>query len=202
MADEDKKSNPEDPEAAAAEAAAAAQKEVDNALAVEAEKARKKSVKLFIIMAIANVSIITWLFYTMGYEVEEPPKDEIEYAQEEIEEEVEESDEIEALTDAIPIEPFLVNVIARHKGKARQGQKVLRVRFEVVPESESTANSLEKFMPKIRDSINALLSSQDYGDLAMSDGREAIRNLIKDQINEVIQPDRIKKVYFIEFVIN
>lgn len=161
-----------------------------------AQKSKKKYFRLFLLLTVFNVCFLSWLVYTMRFEVKEPKQDKIEITKK--------SDGIviTELDTVIPFEPFLVNVVARHNGKARHGQKVLRIRFEVVPETEATELVIEKNMPKLRDSVNLLLSSQDYANLAMSDGREALRNLIKENINEVIQPKRIKKVYFTEFVIN
>ena len=194
MADEDKQdtNNSE----AGAETPAATETEVP-AKESEADKQKKKYFRLFLLLTVFNVGFLSWLVYTMRFEVKKEKQEVIEVVEQDTT-----AIATDELDNVIPFEAFLVNVVARHKGKARHGQKVLRVRFEVVPESEASMLSLETNMPKLRDAINLLLSSQDYADLSMSKGREALRNLIKENINEVIQPNRIKKVYFTEFVIN
>lgn len=196
-------------EAGTDEEASSQESAVDNSAEAVA---RRKSIRLFILLLLVNLIPLVYLYNSLTFEAEEeaPTKSYTEEATgNQMSEEVREGEEpgdpkaYKRLAAPYPFEAFLVNVVARDRqGRPRLGQKVLRLRFEVLPTAESAVKAMEVGMPKLRDEINLLLSRQSYANLSASEGREALRRLIQGKINEVIQPESISKIYFTEFVIN
>ena len=96
----------------------------------------------------------------------------------------------------IPLETFLVNL------SGNRGNKVLKVNMELEVEGEKIAEEIDKRKPQVRDTINILLSSKTYSQLSTPEGKEFLREEIKDTVNSFLTKGKIKRVHFTEFIFN
>jgi flagellar FliL protein len=105
-------------------------------------------------------------------------------------------EEEEFIGKTIPLETFLVNL------SGNRGNKVLKVNMELEFEGEKLADEIDKRKPQIRDIIIILLSSKTYGVLSTPEGKEALREEIRDTVNSFLTRGRIKRVLFTDFIFN
>ena len=96
----------------------------------------------------------------------------------------------------IPMETFLVNL------SGNRGNKVLKVNMELEVEGDRIADEIDKRKPQIRDIIIILLSSKTYAQLASPEGKEFLRDEIRDTVNSFLTKGKIKRVHFTEFIFN
>ena len=67
--------------------------------------------------------------------------------------------------------------------------------FEVVKE-------IDNRKAQIRDFIIIILSSKSYDEVSTKEGKDALRNEIKDNINSFLSKGKILNVYFTELIYN
>lgn len=93
----------------------------------------------------------------------------------------------------MPLEVFIVNL--QVKGSFLKAQ--IQLEF-VDPELPPT---IENDTPKIRDSIIRVLSSKTASEILNPDGKEALKEELKDTVNEVLGAEDVVQVYFTEFIV-
>jgi flagellar FliL protein len=93
------------------------------------------------------------------------------------------------------LETFIVNLA--DKG----GTRYLRVSMNLELEKEETVEVVGKILPKIRDAILMILPTKKYEDIGTVEGKSALRNEMLTKINELMKPEKIKNIYFTEFVV-
>ncbi len=98
-------------------------------------------------------------------------------------------------TVIVELEPFVVNLADP------LGRRYLRTRLDVEVVDRSSARDVERFMPRVRDSIILLLSSKSYTDLDSMDKKIQLRNEIVERLNQFIGRGKVVNVYFSEFVV-
>lgn len=96
----------------------------------------------------------------------------------------------------IPLETFLVNL------SGNRGNKLLKVNMEFEVEGENVAKEIDKRKPQIRDIIIILLSSKTYAQLSATEGKEFLRDEIRDTVNSFLTKGKVKRVLFTEFIFN
>ncbi len=91
------------------------------------------------------------------------------------------------------MEPFLVNL-------ADPGQlRYLKVTLHV--ETPQKGEEYEKRLPQLRDSVLSILSSKNFKDILTSEGKNALREEIKEKMNQLLVEMKVRNIYFTEFVI-
>lgn len=110
-------------------------------------------------------------------------------------EEAEEVLEIETMGPTKRLETFIVNLA--DKG----GTRYLRVSMDLELEIEGAVEVVEKRLPKIRDAILMILPTKKYEDIGTVEGKVSLREEILTKINELMKPEKIKNIYFTEFVV-
>ena len=80
------------------------------------------------------------------------------------------------------------------------GGRVLQMEIQVESDSES-AETVEKRMPQLRDSIILLASDYSYSELEGIDGKFRLKDDIQVRVNAVLEPIEVRRVYFTEFVV-
>jgi len=91
------------------------------------------------------------------------------------------------------MEPFLVNL-------ADPGQlRYLKVTLHV--ETHQKGEEFEKRLPQSRDSVLTVLSSKNSRDIMTSEGKNALREEIKEKMNHLLTETKVRNIYFTEFVI-
>jgi flagellar FliL protein len=154
---------------------------------------------LFIILAIVNMLIVagvgTLLYMGKKKEAERATIDKVieGEAKTQTEESAKESEYIGTL---IPMETFLVNL------SGSRGGKLARINMELEVSSTDVQEEIDKRKPQIRDIIIILLSSKTFQQISNRDGKEQLRNEIKDTVNPFLTKGQIKRVYFTEFILN
>lgn len=96
----------------------------------------------------------------------------------------------------IPMETFYVNLAGN------RGNRLLKVNMELEIENEKVVEEIEKRKPQIRDIIIIILSSKTFKDLESRQGKEGLRDEIKDALNSFLTKGKIKHVHFTEFIYN
>lgn len=104
--------------------------------------------------------------------------------------------EKEVIGKVIPLEKFIVNLAGS------KGRKVLSASIELEVQGEHVFDEIEKRKPQIRDIIIIILSSKTIEQLEKREGKDELRNEIKDTINSFLVQGRITNVFFTEFINN
>lgn len=106
------------------------------------------------------------------------------------------ADEGDFIGKMIPLETFLVNL------SGNRGNKVLKVNMELEVEGDRIADEIDRRKAQIRDIIIILLSSKTYAQLSATEGKEFLREEIRDTVNSFLTKGKIKRVHFTEFIFN
>lgn len=110
--------------------------------------------------------------------------------------EAEKNKEEDFVGKMIPMETFLVNL------SGSRGRKLLKVNMELEIEGDKIQEEIEKRKPQIRDIIITILSSKTYEQVASHQGKEYLREEIRDTVNSFLTKGKIKRVLFTEFIFN
>lgn len=102
----------------------------------------------------------------------------------------------EYIGEMIPLETFLVNL------SGNRGNKLLKLNMELEVEGTNIAKEIDKRKPQIRDIIIILLSSKTYAQMSSPEGKEYLREEIRDTVNSFLTSGKIKRVHFTEFIFN
>lgn len=93
----------------------------------------------------------------------------------------------------IPLDPFILNL-------SEPGRFVkLTIHLEV--KNEKIQQYVNDRMPKIRDSIITLVSSKSADILSTPEGKFQLKDELLLRVNQAVEKDLIKNIYFTEFVI-
>lgn len=93
------------------------------------------------------------------------------------------------------LEPFVVN-LADPKGK-----RYLKVQLKLEVESPEALERIQKAAPKLRDLVIIMLTSLTFEEVMTPEGKIRIRDELLERFNQVMRPDRVKNIYFTEFVV-
>ncbi len=96
----------------------------------------------------------------------------------------------------IPLETFIVNL------SGTKGRRIAKVNMELELQGEAVAAEIEKRKAQIRDIIIIILSSKTYDEVAQREGKDGLKNEIKDTLNAFLTKGKIVNVYFTEFIYN
>jgi flagellar FliL protein len=96
----------------------------------------------------------------------------------------------------VPLETFLVNI------SGSRGRKLVKINMELEVTNAEVQEEVEKIKPKIRDYIIIIVSSKTFAEISTKEGKNALREEIKNQINLFLTKGQINKVYFTEFILN
>ena len=61
--------------------------------------------------------------------------------------------------------------------------------------------TVESDIPKVRDAVIRILSSKSSADILTAEGKEKLREEIKNSVNESLGAEDVTQVYFTEFII-
>lgn len=109
---------------------------------------------------------------------------------------LEKTEEKEVIGKVVPLETFIVNLAGS------KGRKVAKVNMELEVQGERVLEEIEKRKAQIRDIIIIILSSKTYEDVSAREGKDGLRNEIKDTINSFLVQGKISNVFFTEFIYN
>lgn len=153
----------------------------------------------FIVLAVLNmivVAAVAFLLYKgRQKEAAQPRIDDVikGEAQAQTEDKAEDENYIGTL---IPMETFLVNLAGS------RGNKVAKINLELEVDGPRVQEEIEKRKPQVRDIIIILLSGKTFEQVSTKDGKDALRDEIRDTVNSFLTKGLIKRVYFTEFIFN
>ena len=86
-----------------------------------------------------------------------------------------------------------------HKG----GIRYLQLSLQVMSFDEAAIEKVEANMPAVRNNLILLFSGQDYNFLTTVEGKEKLREEVRDSINELVHltgSSKVNEVFFTGFV--
>ena len=156
------------------------------------------SPKLFIILAVINMLVVLgvggMMYVGAKKKNNEPGIDDV--IKGESEKLKEEEKTTEFIGKLVPLETFLVNI------SGSRGRKLVKMNMELEVTNAEVQEEIEKIKPKIRDYIIIITSSKTFAEISTKEGKDALRDEIKNQVNLFLTKGQITKVYFTEFILN
>lgn len=153
---------------------------------------------LFILLAVINMAVVmgvgAMLYLGQKKKASEPGIDDVIKGEHEKLEEEHKSTEF--IGKLVPLETFLVNI------SGSRGRKLVKINMELEVSNAEVQEEVEKIKPKIRDYIIIIVSSKTFAEISTKEGKDALRDEIKNQINLFLTKGQIAKVYFTEFILN
>jgi flagellar FliL protein len=101
----------------------------------------------------------------------------------------------EEVVDNFVKESFTVNLADS------KGSHFAQVTVEIEVDNGFTKAEVDRLRPKIRDFIVVVLSSKTYEQVESVDGRDFLREEIRNKINGYLTRGQIKNVYFTQFIV-
>ncbi len=153
---------------------------------------------LFILLAIVNMLVVmgvgVMLYLGQKKKEAQPGIDDV--IQGEHDQLKKEEASKEFIGKLVPLETFLVNI------SNSRGRKLVKINMELEVTNAEVQEEVEKIKPKIRDYIIIITSSKTFNEISTREGKDALREEIKNQINLFLTKGQITKVYFTEFILN
>jgi flagellar FliL protein len=152
------------------------------------EKPKKKSkLMLFIILGVLAVLLGGGGFFAyMAFFTQQTPSQQVAVDPENIPDPV---------GEMVTLEPFVVN-LADPKGK-----RYLKLKLSLELESLEAAERVQKIAPKLRDIVIMMLTSLAFEEVMTPEGKLRIRDELLERFNRTTRPDKIRSIYFSEFVV-
>jgi flagellar FliL protein len=97
----------------------------------------------------------------------------------------------------INLEQFTVNLSTPGSGNP----KFVRVNISLEVQTEDAENEVNSKMPQVRNTIIDLFNSKRPSDLGTVDGREYLKDEIKNALNSFMVNGKVKGVYFTSFAL-
>lgn len=160
-------------------------------------KAQKPT--LFIILSIVNMAVVAAVGFMMYMgkkkEAQEPKIEHVIKGEHEAQKE-EEKGEHEFTKEMIKLESFVVNMAGS------RGRRIARVSMEFEVDNDKVRDEIDSRTAQIRDIIIIILSSKTLESVSGKEGKDALREEVRDTVNGFLTKGKIKKIYFTEFIYN
>jgi flagellar FliL protein len=186
-------------EVAEEKAAAPADKAAAAGPEAGASGASKKQSLILMVLAVVNMVVIFgvgFMIYQGRKKDAAEPKIEHVIKGEAETQEKEKKEEKEVVGKVIPLDTFLVNFAGS------KGRRVAKVNMEMAVEGEGVVSEIDQRKAQVRDIIIILLSGKTYDQVANREGKDKLKEQIRDTVNAFLTKGKIKEVYFTEFIYN
>jgi len=80
------------------------------------------------------------------------------------------------------------------------GRRYLMVQFSAEVENKEVLEELQNKLPVFQDKVIMVLSSQTIEDLNSSDGKAKIKQMLMENINEILTKGKVLNIFFNKFV--
>ncbi|MBU0674034.1 MAG: flagellar basal body-associated FliL family protein [Proteobacteria bacterium] len=149
---------------------------------------KKKSKKMLLIIGLVVIILAGagGFFAYTKFAATEPPADPVG---------TEKKSKPETIGAIYRLEAFTVN-LADPKGK-----RYLKVKIELEMSAESGVELATQADPKLRDMVIMLLTSLTFEDVMTPEGKIRIRDELLDRFNRILRPEKVRNIYFTEFVV-
>lgn len=184
-----------------ADAAAKEKEEAPIAQERKAPSSDQQKPLLLVIVVVLNMLVmasVVGVVYTSYKAEKAKPKlqDVIQGEKEDDAKAVAQADKDDIVGKLVPMETFLVNLAGT------RGNKLVKINMELEVDNPKVEDEIDHRKPQIRDIIIILLSSKTYDQVTTRQGKEALRDEVKDTVNSFLVKGKIKKVYFTDFIVN
>jgi len=150
------------------------------------EKPKKKGM-LFIIIGVLVVVMGGGGFF--AYKKFMSPKPAV------TEEEQIKKEPVEKEGEMFALEPFLVNL------SDPKGKRYLKVTVTLELDSPKAKEKAEKMVPKMRDMVIMMLTSLSFEEVMTPEGKIRVREELFERFNLIMRPERVKEIFFTDFVV-
>lgn len=97
----------------------------------------------------------------------------------------------------IPLKSFVVNLF----DKRGIGKRYLKISMELEVGKEEDRVKVEDNIPRLRDTVLILLSSQTLKEINTMEGKLELKNAIVLRMNQIVGNKTVRRIYFTEFVV-
>jgi flagellar FliL protein len=97
-------------------------------------------------------------------------------------------------TQLFPLDPFIVNLVDD------QGIRYMKLQLQLELK-DLDPPSMEREIPKIRDSLVVLLSSKRFDEISTMEGKARLREEILYRLDRILGAGKAEAVYFTDFVV-
>ena len=149
----------------------------------EAEEETQKKPKLKLII-IAGLIILLSVSGFLGYSKYKKSNDN-------------KAEKEEQLSIIIPLKSFVVNLF----DKKGIGKRYLKISMELEVGKEEDRTKVENNIPRLRDTVLILLSSQTLKEINTMEGKLELKNAIVLRMNQILGNKTVRRIYFTEFVV-
>lgn len=101
----------------------------------------------------------------------------------------------ETVGEIVTLDPFVVNLADP------KGNRYLKMKISLELETKEAADRATKTTPKLRDIVIMMLTSLSFEEVMTPEGKLRIRDELLERFSRVIRPDKVKNIYFSEFVV-
>ncbi len=158
-----------------------------------------KSPILLIALAVVNMLVVAGVGYMLyagkKKEAAEPKVEQVIKGEHEAQEK-DRTEEKAFIGKVVPLETFIVNL------SGSKGRRIAKVNMELELEGSEVQGEIDKRKAQIRDIIIIILSSKTYDEVATREGKDGLKNEVKDTLNAFLTKGKILNVYFTEFIYN
>ena len=102
---------------------------------------------------------------------------------------------VEKEGEMFALEPFLVNL------SDPKGKRYLKVTITLELESPEAKAKAEKMVPKMRDMVIMILTSLSFEEVMTPEGKIRVREELFERFNLILRPERVKEIFFTDFVV-
>lgn len=95
----------------------------------------------------------------------------------------------------LALEPFIANLADDG------GRRYLKATFQIDFGSGEVPAAIQAHLPQLRDLLLTLFTSKTFDDVRTPEGKQQLREEIIARVNQVIDRDLAKAVYFTEFIV-
>ena len=95
----------------------------------------------------------------------------------------------------VALEPFIANLADDG------GRRYLKATFQIDFGSVAGSASMQAHLPQVRDLLLTLFTSKTYDEIRTPEGKQQLREEILGRVNQVLDRDLAKAVYFTEFIV-
>jgi flagellar FliL protein len=100
-----------------------------------------------------------------------------------------------AVGPLLPFEPFIANLADEG------GSRYLKATFQLEFLGTMVPAGVDGRLPQIRDLLLTLLTSKTFDEVRTPEGKQQLREEIIARVNQVLERDAVKAVYFTEFIV-
>lgn len=158
--------------------------EEENAPPVEPKKKSKMmliiSLALILLLGVGGGFFVYTTFMGSDDKAEELPK---------------EGEDLNVVGEMVTFGEFVVNL------SDPKGKRYLKCKISVEVDSIEAMERVQKIEPKLRDIVIMLLTSLAFEEVMTPEGKIRIRDELLERFNQAARPDRMKNLYFSDFVV-